>query len=200
MRVHRMLLGLLIITGVLVLALGQKKPALERQLPAAQNPEENKQMARRVFEDLFTGGRFGQANQVFDPGCKVHFGGRTVGLEQAIAESKGWKSAAPDSRMSADRVTASGDIVTVAWTTTGTHTGTGLGVKPTGKHVNMRGTSRFRFANGKIVEAWNDEYRPELFRQLGVPRSAAFMFFATERLWSAVADFVPNRFYASLSQ
>lgn len=200
MRVVRMLLGLLIITGVLVLAFGQKKPARERQSPGAQNPEQNKQMARRVFEDLFTGGRFGQASQVFDPSCTVHFGNRTVGLEQAIAESKGWKSAAPDSRMTADQVTANGDRVTVAWTTMGTHTGKGLGVKPTGKRINMRGRSEFRFANGKIVEVWNEEYRPEMFRQLGISRSAAFMFFATERLWSAIADFVPNRLYASLSQ
>lgn len=200
MRVHKGLLGLLMIVGVLVMAFGQRNPVRQRQIPGVQNQEQNKQMARRVFEDLFSGGRFGQANQVFDPNCKIHFGNRTVGLEQAIAESRGWKAASPDSQMSPEQVNANGDRVTVVWTARGTHTGTGLGVRPTGRRFSMRDSSEFLFRNGKIVEVWNHEYRPELFRQLGVSRTQAFMFFTAERVLSAIADFVPHRFYASLFQ
>lgn len=200
MRSKRMLLGLLIIGGGLTLALAQKKPAQQRTAPGQQNQEQNKQVARRVFEDLFTGGRYGEVNQVFDPSCKVHFGGRTVGLQEAVAEGKGWKSAAPDLVMSADQVTSNGDTVTVAWTARGTHTGRGNGLKPTGKHIQMRSRSTFVLRNGRIVEANNEEYRPELFRQLGVSRTQAFMFFTAERILSAMADFVPDRFYTSLFQ
>jgi hypothetical protein len=52
--------------------------------------------------------------------------------------------------------------------------------------------------NGKIVEAWNEEYRPELFRQLGVSKAAAFMFETADVLWSAVSQILPDRLYASL--
>jgi predicted ester cyclase len=198
MRVCRLLLGLLVIVGGLTLASAQKKGRQQGQPAGGQ--EQNKQLARRVFEDLFTAGRYGEISQVFDPSCRVHFGGRTVGLQEAVTEGKGWRSAAPDLVMSADQVTASGDEVVVAWTARGTHTRPGNGLRPTGRHFQMRSRSTFLVKNGRIVEATNEEYRPELFRQLGVSRAQAFMFFTAERLWAALAEVVPNRFYASLFQ
>jgi predicted ester cyclase len=200
MRRYRMLLGLLVIIGGQMLASAQKKPAREERMPAPQSQEQNKQVARRVFEDLFTAGRYGEINQVFDPSCRVHFGGRSVPLEEAVAEGKGWRSAAPDLLMTADQVSVNGDTVTVVWTARGTHTGQGHGLKPTGRRIQMRSRSEFLIKNGKIVEARNEEYRPELFRQLGVSKTAAFMFFTTERLLSALADVLPARVYASLLQ
>jgi predicted ester cyclase len=200
MRRYKMLLGLVVIIGSQMLTSAQKKPAREERMPAPQSQEQNKQVARRVFEDLFTAGRYGEINQVFDPSCRVHFGGRSVPLEEAVAEGKGWRSAAPDLVMTADQVSVNGDTVTVVWTARGTHTGQGHGLKPTGRRIQMRSRSEFLIKNGKIVEARNEEYRPELFRQLGVSKTAAFMFFTTERLLSALADVLPARVYASLLQ
>jgi hypothetical protein len=53
----------------------------------------------------------------------------------------------------------------------------------------MRGRSVFSFANGKIVEARNDDYRPELFRQLGVPSTQAWLYEKGEDIWWAVHHF-----------
>src|SRR5262249_22778367 len=78
--------------------------------------------------------------------------------------------------MTANQITTSGDTVTVNWTARGTHTGQGHGLKPTGKHFLVHGQSTFRFANGKIVEADNSEYRDELFQQLGVSKTKAFLY------------------------
>ncbi|HJX84097.1 MAG TPA: ester cyclase, partial [Candidatus Angelobacter sp.] len=128
----------------------------------------------------------------------VHFGNRSVGLQAAVAEGKGWRSAAPDLVMAINDISTNGDTVTVSWTAKGTHTGQGHGLKPTGKRFNMQGRSRFRVVNGKIVEAWNEEYRPELFRQLGVSKTQAFMFFTGERFLAAADPFIPDRFYASI--
>ena len=200
MQKHKILCLLLVVClGSSVLA--QKKPReTERKAPGQANAsaEQNKVTARRVFDELFTQGRFGEANQIYAPNCRVQFGGRSESLSQAINEARGWKSAAPDLVMTPNQITANGDVVTVNWTARGTHTGQGHGLKPTGKHVNMRGRSVFRFANGKIVEATTDEYQTELFRQLGVSKTTASMVDTTERLWAAVSRLFPNPLYASL--
>lgn len=187
---------LLIVCCALIVALAQKKPRNQERAPAqnqAASPEQNKQVARRVFDDLFTQGRYGEVGQIYAGDCKVHFGNRTEGLNQAVAEGKGWRSAAPDLVMTADRITVEGDMVNVSWTARGTHTGQGHGLKPTGKRINMHGNSRFKIVNGKIVEAWNDDYRDELFRQLGVPKTAAFIYETTQDAWLAVSGFFSSK-------
>src|SRR5215831_13291170 len=128
MHKHRILLLTIIVCGAFALALAQKKPReQERKVPPQGNAsaEQNKATARRVFDELFTQGRFGEANQVYAPNCKFQFGGRSEGLSQAVSEGRGWKSAAPDLVMTANQITANGDEVTVNWTARGTHTGQG---------------------------------------------------------------------------
>ncbi|HEY6970691.1 MAG TPA: ester cyclase [Candidatus Angelobacter sp.] len=200
MRKHTVLLLAVMICGAFSLASAQKKPA-QQQRPAQKQAgpqNQNKQLARRVFEELNNQGRYGEVDQVFDRNCKVHFGNRTLGLSQAVAEGKGWKSAAPDFSTNVENVTENGDKVTVFWSAQGTHTGPGLGVKPTRKQVSMRDKTVFQFKNGKIVEAWNSEYRQELFRQLGVSKTAASMFDNAEKLWAAAAQLFPDPLYTSL--
>jgi predicted ester cyclase len=175
----------------------QAPPANARQ-QAEQQAEQNKVAVRQLFEEMFGHGRYELEGQVFDPNCKVHFGNRSIPLREAVAEGKGWRSAAPDLTMKIDQMTVRGNTVNVLWTATGTNTGEGHGLKPTGKHINMRSRSAFRLANGKIVEAFNQEYRPELFRQLGVSKTQAFMFFTGERVLSALGSILPDRIYALL--
>jgi len=176
----------------------QPKDSNQRQGSPAQMQERNKVPVRQLYEDMFSQGRYDLIDQAFVRNCPVHFGGRHVGLEQAVAEGKGWRSAAPDLRMIVNDISVNGDMVNVMWTAIGTHTGQAPGLKPTGKRINMRGRSQFRVVNGKIVEAWNEEYRPELFRQLGVSKTQAMMFFAAEGLWAAADPIIPDRFYAAL--
>lgn len=201
MQNRRMICLMAVLLGGLTLtAWAQKKPAQQpqaRQEPG-KAPGQNKVVARRVFEELTNQGRYGNIDEVFDRNCIVRFGNRTLGLQQAVAEGKGWKSAAPDLNMNVESVTENGDQVTVVWSAKGTHTGQGLGTKPTGKQVSMRETTRFRIKDGKIIEAWNPEYRPEVYRQLGVSKTAASLFDTTERLWAAVAQIFPDPLYASL--
>ena len=211
MRTIRILGLIAVACGLLVLTSGAQKTSpnqrqlpqtapnsAQRQIPPAQLQERNKIPVRQLYEEMFSQGRYELIDQAFVRNCPVHFGGRNVGLQQAVAEGKGWRSAAPDLRMIVNDISANGDMVNVAWTAIGTHTGQGNGLKPTGKRFNMRGNSRFRVVNGKIVEAWNEEYRPELFRQLGVSKTQAMMFFAAEELWAAADPIIPDRLYAAL--
>ena len=202
MRFYRVFCLLLIICGGLSLvSLAQKKPLMQRQPPAKlsrEQAERNKIPVRNLYNDMFTRGRYELKDEVFAKRCPIHFGGRNVTLEQAVSEGKGWRSAAPDLVMNIDDITVNGDMVTASWTATGTHTGQGHGLKPSGKRISMHGKSQFRVVDGRIVEAWNEEYRPELFRQLGVSRPAAFMFMSADSLWADISQVLPDRLYYSL--
>ena len=161
----------------------QRKPAnspFERPRESAQSrtsPEQHKAVTRRVFDDLFNSGRYEAIAEIYTKDCVVHHNGKTTSLDQAISEGKGWRSAAPDLRMTPDEMSVQGDIVTVSWTARGTHTGKGNGlVRPTGKHILVHGKSRFRIVNGKIAEVWNNYDRNEIFRQLGVSPTMAFLY------------------------
>lgn len=196
MRKYRILLLVVCIAG-LTLAHAQKK-GREKQQEREGSAEQNKVAARRALEEIYSQGRFGQVNQIYAPNCKVRFGNRSESLSEAVEEAKQWKNAAPDLRMTVEGISANGDVVTVNWVAQGTHTRPTRGLKPTGKSINMRGRSEFRFANGKIVEATTTEYRQELFRQLGVPKNAASVMIMTQDLWASVSRLFPDPLYASL--
>ena len=55
---------------------------------------------------------------------------------------------------------------------TGTHTGEGLGVAPTGRRVAFRGIAMGRGSGGQLVEGWNCFDFLSLYEQIGrVPRT-----------------------------
>ena len=158
---------------------GQRRPPVQPRLPGQvkASPEQHKAVTRRVFDDLFNSGRYEAISEIYSKDCIVHHNGKTTSLDQAVSEGKGWRSAAPDLRMTPDEMSVQGDIVTVSWTAKGTHTGKGNGlVRPTGKHILVRGNSRFRIVDGKIAEVWNNYDRNEIFRQLGVSPTIAFLY------------------------
>ncbi len=203
MRKSRLVCLLALICGGLALTYGiQKKPGQRPNAVEQANPrmqaEKNKVPVQQLFNEMWTHGRYELQGQVFAPGCIVHFGNRTLRLHEAVAEGKGLRNGAPDLVMSINQISVNGNMVTVSWTARGTHTHPGAGMKPTGRQFKMQGRSQFRVENGKIVEAFNEEYRPELFRQLGVSKTRAAIFFAGERILAALDPIIPDRVYALL--
>ena len=59
------------------------------------------------------------------------------------------------------------DRVMARWTASLTHTGTFLGIPPTGKHVRLSGMSVQRIVGGKMVEGWDNREQLSLLVQLG---------------------------------
>ncbi|HEV2960513.1 MAG TPA: ester cyclase [Candidatus Angelobacter sp.] len=157
----------------------QSRSSLPGQIQIAP-AEQNKAVVRRVFDDLFSRGRYEFIDQIYAKDCPVHFGNRHTRLEQAVAEGKGWRTAAPDLLMTVERMEVERDFVIVDWIARGTNTGKGNGVPATGKKIVIRGNSRFRVADGKIVEVWNNFDRDEIFRQLGVPPKLGQLYDGTQ--------------------
>jgi steroid delta-isomerase-like uncharacterized protein len=134
-----------------------------------RDQEHNKAVVRQVFNDLFSKGRFDLVDKLYSRNCVVHSPGlKSNSLNEAVEEGKGWRAAAPDLRMTADRMEVQGDTVHVQWTAKGTNTGTGNGVPATKRKILVHGTSTFRLAKGQIIEVTNNYDQNELFKQLGV--------------------------------
>ena len=92
------------------------------------------------------------------------------GLKQSFL---GYFAAFPDGHVVIDDLIAEGDKVVKRWTLRGTHEAEFAGVQATGKRVTFTGTTTYRLAGGKIVEAW---WRYDLFGLLqqlaGIPAPA----------------------------
>jgi steroid delta-isomerase-like uncharacterized protein len=76
-------------------------------------------------------------------------------------------TAFPDSKVTPEAVFSAGDLVTVRYSWTGTHSGAFMGTPPTHRKVTVTGISIYRVANGKIVEEWFQQDFLGLLQQIG---------------------------------
>jgi predicted ester cyclase len=120
-------------------------------------PEANVAVARRWSEDVFNGRDFGVLDEILDPAV-VHHGGSfpdahgVEGVKHALA---GLLDAFPDIQITVEQTVASGDLVAVRWSGTGTHSGDFMGIAPTGESVTMTGINLYRIECDRIVESWS---------------------------------------------
>ncbi len=141
--------------------------------PAAASPqaaqlERNKTIARRVFSEILSQGRFEVANEIYARDFVNHGQTRDLDLKADQEAARGWRQAAPDLLMTADMLVAEGDLVTVLWSGRGTNTGTGNGFPATGKRVQMRGITIWRIVDGRIREEWSAFDRLWMMQQAGL--------------------------------
>ena len=122
----------------------------------------NKATAARVFEEIFNKGKFQVADEIYAPDFVNHGLHRNFTLKEDQNAVHAEKKALPDLKMVVNLMTAKDDLVTAVWTLRGTHTGSGLGLPPTGAKIELRGITVWRIANGKISEEWTsfNELRP----------------------------------------
>lgn len=161
---------LMILCGALALA-ADKDKSEAREKNAHASAKDNEKIARQVFDEVFSQGRFDLADQLYHKDFVVHHEreNRESQFQEALEEAQEWRQAAPDLKMTADKLIAQGDTVIVQWSARGTNTGSGRGVPATGKRFLIHGTSKFLFVDGKIKEAWLNWDENELRKQLGVP-------------------------------
>lgn len=130
--------------------------------------EENKRIARKVFEDVLTEGNIALVDELVasdyvghTPLLELH------GPEGAKEFDAMLHQAFPDLEIAVEDQIAEGDRVATRWTARGTHEGEFQGIPPTGRRVEFSGIAIFRIADGKFVEGWNIPDLLSLLRQLG---------------------------------
>ncbi len=74
----------------------------------------------------------------------------------------------PNGRFDVDDMIGEDDKVLIRWTMRGTQTGPWFGVPATGRTVEFVGMDLWRYADGKLVEAWFVGDNMTLMRQLGL--------------------------------
>ena len=130
--------------------------------------ERNKQVVRRVFEDVLTQGRIEVERAIHTPDFVAHAGDRSAGLEEDIAAAQGWRDAFPDLVVTVEQLIAEGDRVAAFWTARGTNTGEGHGLPATGRSGAAQGITIFRLVGGRIAEEWNVMDQYGMLKQLGL--------------------------------
>jgi predicted ester cyclase len=88
------------------------------------------------------------------------------GLEGAKKLFELW-SAVSDLKVVIEDSLAEGDRVAVRFSISGKHTGTMLGIPPSGKNVNVTATGIFRVVDGKTTDNWVNFDALGLLQQIG---------------------------------
>ena len=133
--------------------------------------EENKAIARRIFEDVFNKGNLAAVDELAAPNIIFHSStepepihGRE-GLRQFVARLR---AGFPDVHFTIEDVVAEGDRVVIRWTSRQTHTGEYQGMPPTGRQARGQGIDIFRMAGGQAEEVWLVLDALGVLQQLGV--------------------------------
>src|SRR3712207_4191788 len=135
-----------------------------RNVPA----EENKVIFRRYIEEVFNRGNLELADEIFDRYVSHQPDGSTLerGPEDVKRFNREFRSAFPDFRVSIDDQIADGEKVVTRVTFRGTHQREFRGMAPTGKEVEIKGITIFRFSSeGKVVESWDSYDQLRVMRQ-----------------------------------
>jgi predicted ester cyclase len=116
--------------------------------------EENKTLVRRYYEEVVNTGKVELTENFIAPEyTEVHDGQRhVIGIEGAKAHILGVRRTYPDLHIVIERQIVEGEWVVTCMTARGTHKGSWLGIKPTGKPVAFTGVNIDRVVGGRIVE------------------------------------------------
>ena len=148
--------------------------------------EANKALVRRWFKEVWNEGREATIDELFAEG------GVAYGLGDGEAEVHGpaqlkpfvrnLRGSLPDLQISIQDIMAEEDKVMVRVLLEGTHSGSGLGVAPSGRKIRVAGIVVIRISKGQFVEGWNSWDQLGLLRQIGaLPAPAGEDQFLTSR-------------------
>ncbi len=138
---------------------------------SAKTTWDNKAIARYLTEEVFNKGNLQAVDEIISAAFTHHdpntreFSSGPAGYKKFVA---GYKKAFPDLQISIQQQIAEADLVVDRWIGQGTHQGELMGIAPTGKQVRITGMTIHRFAEGKIVETWNNFDSLSMVQQLGL--------------------------------
>jgi predicted ester cyclase len=109
--------------------------------------DRNKALMRRIYEEMWNGGRPAMAGELF---------ALPEGVEKFV---RGFLQSFPDLQHTVEDMIAEGDRVAVRFSARGTHQGQWMDFAPTGKPIHYTGVTLARIAGERIVEhqTWWDK-------------------------------------------
>jgi steroid delta-isomerase-like uncharacterized protein len=115
-----------------------------------------RELGRRWFEEVWNRRRDDEIDELMAPDAYGHVEGGEYRGPSGFREMQGmFLSALPDVHIEIEDIIADGDRAAVRWHARGTHAGEGLGVKASGRQIDIRGTTWLTVKDGKIVEGWD---------------------------------------------
>jgi steroid delta-isomerase-like uncharacterized protein len=130
--------------------------------------EENKAIFRRYAEEVGNQHNFEIVNEIFERYIAHQPDGSTLvrGPEDVKRFQGEYHSAFPDFHINIEEQIAEGDKVVSHYTIRGTHQGDFRGMAPSGKEIEIKGVTTFRFSpEGKVIETWDSYDQLSLMRQ-----------------------------------
>ena len=133
--------------------------------------ENNKGLVRRWFREVWNEGREATIDELFaETGVAYGLGEREAevrGPAQLKPFVRNLRGTLPDLQISIQDIMAEEDKVMVRVLLEGTHSGSGLGVPPSGRKIRVAGIVVIRISKGQFVEGWNSWDQLGLLRQIG---------------------------------
>ncbi len=134
--------------------------------------EENKELIRRFYSEVWARGNLAAADEIFAPDYVRHDlrpSNAAPGPEGQKKIAGDFRSAFPDLQFTLDLILAEDDMVAARWTMEGTNLGQWGNISPTGKRARFSGVNIFRIRDGKVTEIWNHRDDLGLMQQVGAP-------------------------------
>lgn len=134
-------------------------------MSATQNPEKNKEMVRKLYEDLLNTGKLELLDHVIAEDYVGIYGQKGPA---AFAETiQTLRQGFPDIQWTIEDLVAAGDRVAVRWTWQGTHTNPFRGFPATNKKVTDKAIAIYQFRDNKVIQAWIETDRLGVLQQIG---------------------------------
>lgn len=135
--------------------------------------EQNKQIMRRMIEEIWNQGNLATADELFAPTHTSPSAPQLPpGSEGVKFLVKAFREAMPDYHMTIDLIVADENQVVGRFTQSGTHTGSDLlGMKTSGRKATWTEIGVLRIENEKIVESWYEVDMLSMIQQLNGSKS-----------------------------
>ncbi|MGI5484309.1 ester cyclase [Streptomyces lavendofoliae] len=129
--------------------------------------ETNKALVRRLFEEVLNGRRMEIIDELAATDYQEHdpLPGQREGRE-GLRDRVTMLVEGLAPTFTIDDIIAEGDRVVVRWTNSATHSGTFLGIPPTGRSCRFAGVDIFRLDGGLLVEHWHVVDQLSMLQQL----------------------------------
>lgn len=138
--------------------------------------EQNIATVRRWFEEVWNKKNSTAVREMLAPGCVTHgthdSGGDVHGPQGFVEFQARILDAFPDIHVEVEDAFGVDDKVAVRWVATMHHLGSGLGIEPTGAAIVVGGMAIVRFADGEIVEGWDNWDKQTMFERINAAAAA----------------------------